>query len=54
MGLGVRTETTVLKKIDSRTFKVSKYPRSRAPMYEMLENILLIFWSYLDNVLIVA
>lgn len=54
MGLGVRTETTLLKKIDNRTFRVSKYLRSRALMYEMLENILLVFWTYLDNVLIVA
>lgn len=54
MGLGVRTEKTLLKERDDRTFRVSKYPRSRALMYEMLENILLVFWSYLDNVLIVA
>lgn len=54
MGLGVRTETTLLKKIDNSTFIGSEYLWSRALMYEMLENILLVFWSYLDNVLIVA
>lgn len=54
MGLGVRREITLLKKIDNIAFIVSKYLRSHALMYKMLENILLVCWSYLANVLIVA